>query len=86
MLIQLTRNQLTSTDKALLARLPDSATIVIMGDACMLSHDELNTGQAQRFWYAPDMALRGISDKQRNIITVEQLCELSAQYSPWVKW
>ena len=52
----------------------------------MLSHDELNTGQAQRFWYAPDLALRGINMQQHNLLTVEQLCELSAQYSPWVKW
>ncbi|WP_137166869.1 hypothetical protein [Salinimonas lutimaris] len=86
MLIQFTKSQLSSADEDLLARLPVSAVVVVMGDACMLAPDTLQTGQAQCVWYAPDAALRGIDVQQRNTITVEQLCELSAQYSPWIKW
>lgn len=86
MLIQLTKSQLSGADEELLARLPDSTVVVVMGDACMLAPQALQTGQAQCLWYAPDAALRGIDVQHYNTITVEQLCELSAQYSPWIKW
>ena len=86
MLIQFTKGHLSSADSDILARLPASAAVVIMGDACMLTPDTLNTGQAPCFWYAPDVALRGINVHQRNTISVQQLCELSAHHSPWIKW